>query len=182
MGHSRCRTTILADFFLATTEVTACASRNRNFVPGLSTDVPAVCLYRACCPVVTGKAGWTASVFTATLRPSTEIHVNSRVSGLDLRGLAGEVRIFPNAFVPALNRTVVLTATFSLIFTAKILPTGSREEIEVSVLTLRIVPAGILVAFKDEATNQAQHVAINTIVLCRIQGRCAYEEVLKADY
>jgi hypothetical protein len=36
------------------------------------------------------------------------------------------------------------------------------------VLTLRIVPAGIIAAFKDEATNQAQHVAINTIVLFRI--------------
>src|SRR5215470_4532775 len=72
-------------------QVTACASRNRNLVPGLSTDVPAVRLYRVCCPVVTGKAGSTASVFTATLRPSTEIHVNSRLSGSDLRGLAREL-------------------------------------------------------------------------------------------
>jgi len=72
-------------------QVTACASRNRNWVPGLSTDVPAVCLYRACCPVVSGNAGWMASVFTATLRPFTEIHVNSRLSGSDLRGLAREV-------------------------------------------------------------------------------------------
>jgi hypothetical protein len=53
----------------------------------------------------------------------------------------------------------------SLIVAAKVLPTGSCEEIELSVLTLRIVPAGIIAAFKDEATNEAQHVTINTIVL-----------------
>jgi hypothetical protein len=48
------------------------------------------------------------------------------------------------------------------------LPPGSCEEIELSVLTLRIVPAGSIAAFKYEATNQAQHVAINAIVLFRI--------------
>jgi hypothetical protein len=55
-----------------------------------------------------------------------------------------------------------------LIVAAKVLPTGSCEEIELAVLTLRIVPAGIIAAFRDEATKQAQHVAINTIILFRI--------------
>jgi hypothetical protein len=86
--------------------------------------------------------------------------------------------------MPALNRTVLLIATSSLIFAAKVLPTGSCEEIELSMLTLMIVPAGIIAAVKDEATKQAQHVAINTIfffVSYWFGGRSAYEEVLKAD-
>ena len=112
--------------------------------------------------------GATVFVFTGMLRPFTEIDVSSRLSGSDLRGLARDDLILPNAFVPAFKRTVPLTATSWSILAAKVLPTGSYEETELAVWTLSVVPAGIVAAFNDEATEQAQNVAINTINLFRI--------------
>ena len=122
--------------------------------------MPAVCPYRACRPVVVGLPGWNPFVFTPTLRPFTEIDVSSRLSGSDLRGLAREERIFPNAFVPALNTTVPLTETSRSICAAKVLPTGSCEEMELAVLMLSVVPAGMVAAFKDEAAKHAQAAAM----------------------
>jgi hypothetical protein len=146
------------------------ASWNCILVPGVTTNVPAVCPYRACRPVLGELPGWTLLVFTATLRPFTEIDVSSRVSGSDLLGLARDDLIFPNALVPAFNRTAPLTATSGSIFAAKVLPTGSCEERELTVCTDIVVPGGIVAAFKDEAVKHAQHVqyvAINTINLFR---------------
>src|SRR6266496_3687178 len=148
--------------------VTAWTSWNCILVPGLTVKVPAVCPYCACRTVLVGLPGWTLFVFTATLRPFTEIEVSSRVSGSDLRALAREDLIFPNAFVPAFNRTVPLTATSWSSFAAKVLPTGSCEEMELAVLTLSVVPPGIVAAFKDEAATQAHAVAITVINFFRI--------------
>ena len=122
--------------------------------------MPAVCPYRACHPVVVGLPGWNPFVFTATLRPFTEIDVSSRLSGSDLCGLAREERIFPNAFVPAFNTTVPLTATSRSICAAKVLPTGSCEEMELAVLMLSVVPAGMVAAFKDEAAKHTPTAAM----------------------
>ena len=47
-------------------------------------------------------------VFTATLRPFTETDVSSTVSGSFLRGLERDDAIFPNALLPAFNRTLSL--------------------------------------------------------------------------
>ena len=137
-------------------------------MPGVTVNVPAVCPYRACRPVTGGLPGWTLFVFTATLRPFTEIDVSSRVSGSDLCGLARDDLIFPNAFVPAFNTTVPFTATSWSSFAAKVLPTGSFEEMELAVLMLSIVPAGIVAAFKDEAATQAHVIAITVMNLYRI--------------
>jgi len=131
-------------------------------------NVPAVCPRRACRAVVTGASGWMASVFIATSRPFTEIDVSSTLSGVFWRGLARDAVIFPNAFVPALTRTFLFTATSWSIWAAKVLPTGSCEDMELAVLTLSIVPAGIVAAVKDEATRQAHDIAINGINLARI--------------
>ena len=54
---------------------------------------------------------WNGLVFTATLRPFTETDVSSTASGSDLRGLRRDELIFPNACVPAFNRTFPLTET-----------------------------------------------------------------------
>jgi hypothetical protein len=91
--------------------LTGAASWNCILVPGLTTVVPAVCPYRACRAVCGGPAGSTLFVFTATLRPFTETDVSSTVSGSDLRGLARDDLIFPNAFVPAFNRTFPFSET-----------------------------------------------------------------------
>jgi len=99
------------------------------------------------------------------LRPFTEIDVSSSVSGSDLRGLARDDLIFPNVFVPAFNRTAPLTATSWSTRAAKVLPTGSCEEIELAVLTVSVVPAGIVAAFKDEAGNQADIIAMSAMDL-----------------
>jgi hypothetical protein len=87
------------------------------------------------------------------------------VSGADLRGLAREDVTLPNALVPALNTTLPLTLTSCAIFASKLLPTTVCEVTRLTVLTVRVVPAGIVAAFKDEATNQAQHMAINAVNL-----------------
>ena len=128
-------------------------------MPGLTTNVPAVCPCRACRPVLGELPGWKLFVFTATSRPFTEIDVSSRVSGSDLRALARDDLIFPNAFVPAFNRTFPFTATSWSSFAAKVLPTGSFEEMELTVCTASIVPAGI-VAAKEEAIQAPLVIAI----------------------
>lgn len=76
------------------------------------------------------------------------------MSGPDLRGLAREDVIFPNASVPAFNTTFPLTETSCVIFASKLLPTTVCELMRLTVLTVSVVPAGI-VAAKEEAT-QAQ--------------------------
>ena len=137
-------------------------------IPGVTVNVPAVCPYRACRPVVTGTPGCTASVFIVILRPFVEIVVSSRLSGSFLRGLARDAVIFPNAFVPAFNKTLPFTATSWSSFAAKVLPTGSCEEIELAVLTVSVVPAGTVAAFKDETATQAHVIAITLMNLYRI--------------
>ena len=87
------------------------------------------------------------------------------MSGSDLRGLARDDLIFPNAFVPAFNRTFPFTATSWSICAAKVLPTGSCDEIELAVLTASVVPAGIVAALKDEAANQADIIAMSAMDL-----------------
>ena len=145
--------------------MTACIRWNCILVPGVITNVPAVCPNCACRPVLGELPGWKVFVFTATLRPFTEIDVSWRLSGSDFRGLARDDLIFPNAFVPAFNRTVPLTATSWSSFAAKVLPTGSCEEMELAVLTLSVVPPGIGAAFKEEAAKQAHVIAISVMNL-----------------
>jgi hypothetical protein len=87
------------------------------------------------------------------------------VSGPDLRGLAREAVTFPNALVPAFNTTFRLTETSCAIFASKLLPGTVCELIRLTVLTVSVVPAGIVAAFEVEAAKQAQHVAINPINL-----------------
>jgi hypothetical protein len=82
-----------------------------------------------------------------------------------LRGLAREDVIFPNALVPALNTTFPLTETSCAIFASKLRPTTLCEVTRLTVLTVSVVPAGIVAAFKDEVTKQAQHVAISAMNL-----------------
>jgi hypothetical protein len=148
-------------------KATARASRNCSLVPGVTVNVPAVCPYRDCRPVVVGTPGSTRSVFTATLRPFTETDVSSTLSGVFLRGLARDAVIFPNAFVPAFNRTFPFITTFWSSCAAKVLPTGSCEVMELAVLTLSVVPAGMLAAFNDEAPKQANVTPITAINLFR---------------
>jgi hypothetical protein len=90
------------------------------------------------------------------------------VSGPDLRGLAREAVTFPNALVPAFNTTFPLTETFCAIFASKLLPGTVCELMRLTVLTVSVVPAGMVAAFKDAAARQAQHVAINAMNLFRI--------------
>ena len=87
------------------------------------------------------------------------------MSGPDLRGLARETVTFPNALVPAFNTTFPLTETSCAIFASKLLPGTVCELMRLTVLTVSVVPAGIVVAFKDAAAKQAQHVAINAVDL-----------------
>src|SRR4029450_1355067 len=100
-------------------------------------------------------------VFTRILRPFRSLESSSTVSGPDLRGLAREAVTFPNALVPAFNTTFPLTVTFCAIFASKLLPGTVFELMRLTVLTVSVVPAGIVAAFKDEATKQAQHMVIN---------------------
>jgi hypothetical protein len=99
------------------------------------------------------------------LRPLTSIEASSTMSGPDLRGLAREDVIFPNALVPAFNTTFPLTETSFVIFASKLLPTTVCELMRLTVLTVSVVPAGIVAAFKDAAAKQAQHMAIDAIDL-----------------
>jgi hypothetical protein len=102
------------------------------------------------------------------LRPFTEIDVSSIVSGSDLRGLARDDLIFPNAFVPDFNNTCPFTATSWSILAAKLLPAGSCDEMELAVCTDSVVPAGIVAAFKVEAAKHAQTIAITVMNFCGI--------------
>jgi hypothetical protein len=87
------------------------------------------------------------------------------MSGPDLRGLAREDVIFPNALVPAFNTTFPLTETFCASFASKLLPATVCELMRLTVLTVSVVPAGIVAAFNDAAAKQAQHVAMNVMNL-----------------
>jgi hypothetical protein len=87
------------------------------------------------------------------------------VSGPDLRGLAREAVTFPNALVPAFNTTFPLTETSWAIFASKLLPGTVCELMRLTVLTVSVVPAEIVAAFKDAAAKQAQPKAINAVDL-----------------
>ena len=89
--------------------------------------MPAVCPYCAWRAVTGGLPGWNAFVFTGTLRPFTETDVSSTVSGSFLRGLERDDATFPNALLPAFNRTFPLTETSCASFASKVLPTAARE-------------------------------------------------------
>lgn len=102
-----------------------------------------------------------SSVFTGILRPFTSIDANSTTSGADLRGFAREDVILPNALVPALTRTLPLTETFCAIFASKLLPTTLCELMRPTVVTVSVVPAGIVAALEDTVAKQPQHMAIN---------------------
>jgi hypothetical protein len=75
------------------------------------------------------------------------------MSGPDLRGLAREDVTFPNALVPAFNTTLPLTETSLAIFASKLLPATVCELTRLTVLTVTVVPAGIVAAFKDAAAK-----------------------------
>jgi hypothetical protein len=109
-----------------------------------------------------------SSVFIGILRPFTSIEASSTTSGPDLRGLAREDVIFPNTVVPAFSTTFPFTETSCAIFASKLLPTTACELIRLTVLTVSVVPAGIVAPFKDEATTQAQHMTINPMNLFSI--------------
>jgi hypothetical protein len=93
--------------------------------------------------------------------------VSSTLSGVFLRGLARDAVIFPNAFVPAFNRTFPFITTFWSSCATKVLPTGSREVMELAVLTLSVVPGGMVAAFNDEAPKQANVTPITAMNLFR---------------
>jgi hypothetical protein len=92
------------------------------------------------------------------------------VSGPDLRGLAREDVIFPNALVPALNATFPLTETSCAIFASKLRPTTLCEVTRLTVLTVSVAPAGMVAASKNEAVKQAQIVATTAMNLFCIIG------------
>ena len=104
-------------------------------------------------------------VFTGILRPFRSIESSATVSGPDLRGLEREAVTFPNALVPAFNTTFPLTETSWAIFASKLLPGTVCELTRLTVLTVSVVPAGIVAAFKDAAETQAQQVTISRINL-----------------
>jgi hypothetical protein len=155
-----CRTVVRLSYRL-----TGAASWNCILVPGLTTVVPAVCPYCACRAVWGGAPGWTLFVFTGILRPFRSIESSSTVSGPDLRGLAREAVTFPNALVPAFNATFPLTVTSWAIFASKLLPGTVCELMRLTVLTVSVVPAGMVAAFKDEAVTQAHVTAIIVVNL-----------------
>jgi hypothetical protein len=107
-------------------------------------------------------------VFSGILRLFRSIESSSTVSGPDLRGLAREAVTFPNALVPAFNTTFPLTETSCAIFASKLLPGIVCELMRLTVLTVSVVPAGMVAAFNDAAAKQAQHVAINPTSLLRV--------------
>ena len=72
---------------------------------------------------------------------------------------------FPNALVPAFNITFPLTETSWAIFASKLLPGTVCELMRLTVLTVSVVPAGIVAAFKDAAAKHAQHMVINAVDL-----------------
>jgi len=72
------------------------------------------------------------------------------------------------AFVPAFTTTFPSTTTSWSTCAPKVLPTESVEEMELRVLTVIVVPAGIVAAFKDEAAKQTQTLAVTAMNLSRI--------------
>jgi hypothetical protein len=80
--------------------------------------------------------------------------------------LAREDVIFPNVLVPAFNTTLPFTETFFATFASKLLPATVCELIRLTVLTVTVVPAGILAAFRDPAAKLARHITITAINLC----------------
>ena len=120
-------------------------------------------------------------VFTGVLRPFTSIEASSTANGPDLRGLAREDVIFPNALVPAFNTTFPLTETSCAIFASKLLPATDCELIRLTVLTVSVVPVGIVAAFKVEAATQAQlRIRIGMNVFLVIFE--SYRLMVKTDY
>lgn len=92
------------------------------------------------------------------------------MSGSFLRGLWREEAILPNTLLPAFNIDLPWTETSWASFASKVLPTGVFELKELTELTLSVVPAGIVAAFKDEAAAAAQITAINaTNLFCFIK-------------
>jgi hypothetical protein len=99
------------------------------------------------------------------LRPFSSIEASSTTSGPDLRGLAREDVIFPNTVVPAFNTTFPFTETFCASFASKLLPATACELIRLTVLTVSVVPAGIVAAFTHEAAKQPQDMMMNPMNL-----------------
>ena len=104
-------------------------------------------------------------VFTGILRPFTSIEESSTPSGPDLRGLAREDVIFPNDLVPAFNTTLPFTEMFFASFASKLLPTTVCELIRLTVLTVNIVPAGIVAALRDPVAKTKLRM-IGAVNLC----------------
>ena len=90
--------------------------------------------------------------------------------------------IFPKALVPAFNTRFPLTETSCAIFATKLLPTTVCELIRLTVLTVSVVPAGI-VAEKDDwaaATKAPLAIAIRMNVFLVIFK--SYRLMVKTDY
>lgn len=153
---------------IACYNVTGCKSWNCILVAGLTTVVPAVWPYLACRALCGGPCGSTLFVFSGILRPFTSIEASSTLSGSDLRGFARDEATFPNTFVPAFNTMLPLTLTSCAIFASKLLPTTVCELMRLTVLTVSIVPAGIMAASKDDTAKQAKYTAIKSINVFRI--------------
>src|SRR5215475_3412404 len=97
------------------------------------------------------------------LRPFTETDVSSTVSGSFLRGLCREDAILPKALLPAFNTALPLTETSWASFPSQVLPAGVFEVKELTLLTVSVVPAGIVAAFAIEAAIQPQITAITEL-------------------
>src|SRR5262245_18202391 len=104
-------------------------------------------------------------VFTGILRPFSSIEASSTTSGPDLRGLAREDVIFPNALVPAFTTTFPLAETLCASFASKLLPATVCELMRLPVLTVNVVASGIVAAPEDAVTKQTQHMAIKAVDL-----------------
>jgi hypothetical protein len=124
--------------------------------------VPAVCPYCACRPLA-GPCGSTLFVFIGTVCPFIEMDESSTLSGADLRGLARDAVIFPNTFVPAVNRTRPLSETSCASFASKLLPTMLCDVIRLTVFIVRLVPAGIVAALEREIANKAQKLTVKAM-------------------
>jgi len=107
-------------------------------------------------------------VFTGILRPFTSIEASSTTSGPDLRGLAREEVILPNALVPAFSATPPFTETFFASFASKLLPGTDCELMRLTVLTVRFVPAGIVAALRGTDVKLAKQIMISAVNLCSL--------------
>src|SRR4030095_1877894 len=94
-------------------------------------------------------------------------------SGSFLRGLYRDDTIFPNALLPAFSTTWPLTETSLASFPSKLLPTTVFELKELTLLTMSVVPAGMVAAFTDETATQAQMTDVSAMIfVCFIFFRC----------